>query len=364
MITKFKIILIAIIVIFVCGIAIWQYQYPALDRSTVASGEAPKIDPAAAQPQLAGAPVAEPNNNRKFAKMSVLERDTVLLNLEKQDLASIFQAMLDAERVEHDDLKQMHLQTTFSEALKLKNPTPEFLEKIRLFLSDESNSEFERDLVFGALGEASTPETVKLLAELAKSSPSESVRDAASGSLGTVGSRGGGGSKLSPTLDKVWSDSSDEVLLASVALSMVEIGTRDSVELLLSSALETTGKDKVRMETAKSVLRKVHSKEAVPPLAARLQNQSTTSAPAMLVAPILVRIGDDAASIAVVNWLKDQSEVATPLIKNLVLQQTRSDTMLNAWEAALLPAVPFRNEKNREAIRVGLAEYRAGRIEE
>jgi hypothetical protein len=34
--------------------------------------------------------------------------------------------------------------------------------------------------------------------------------------------------------------------------------------------------------------------------------------------------------------------------------------MLAAWTAALDPAVSFRNEQNREAIRAGLAAYRAG----
>ncbi len=100
---------------------------------------------------------------------------------------------------------------------------------------------------------------------------------------------------------------------------------------------------------------------AVPPLIARLANQSPMSTNAKLVAPILVKIGDAAAGKVVVSWLQNTNENAAPLIEDLIRQRTLGEPMLSIWAAALDPAVPFRSEQNREAIRAGLAAYRADR---
>ena len=174
----------------------------------------------------------------------------------------------------------------------------------------------------------------------------------------------GGGEKLSPMLERVWSESGDQLLLMNVSQEMAKIGAPSGIELLLSSALATDGRDNVRMDISRRALKEIYTPKAVPPLAARLTNQPSTSPAGQLVAPILVRIGDAAASKAVVSWLQERSEDATPLIANLVRQETRSEAMLAAWAAALDPMMSFRNEQNRKAIRVGLAEYRAGRIEQ
>jgi hypothetical protein len=48
-------------------------------------------------------------------------------------------------------------------------------------------------------------------------------------------------------------------------------------------------------------------------------------------------------------------------VHDLIRQQIRTDPFESAWATAVDPAVPFKNEENRKAIREALDAYRAGR---
>jgi hypothetical protein len=360
-----RIILGALVVLFGVGIALSQQrQTPSAPAppAEVAS-ELPEVAPTPAQLQPAATPNAPVSPRRKFADMGVLEANAILTEIAKQDLPAIFQAMLDAERVEHDPRKQMDLQSILATALGQKTPSSEFLKQMQAFITNSSNTSFERKLLIGALESASTKETVELLVKIAATAPEKEIRVAA-GTLAGVGDTGKGGAALSPVLEKVWRESNKPNEFSSAASSMAKIGVPSGIELLLSAALDTGGQDKARLYAAQAALWKVFLPDAVPPLVARLANQPPTSATAKLVAPLLVRIDDAAGCKAVVGWLQGRSENATPLIQDLVCQQTRGEKMLDAWAAALEPTVPFRNEQNREAIRAGLAAYRAGHTEQ
>ena len=364
---KHTFILAALVVLL--GVALWFHQRvpSSPTRPVDSASHPPTVDSAIPRrPSVEASSRTEiaprdANPERKFANMGVLERNAILMEIAKQELPAIFQAMLDAQRSEHDPMKQMGLQTVLAGALKQKTPSPEFLEQLRAFVTNGSNLKFERDLVFGALGSAATPETVKLLAQLATTSPDQKISQAATGSLGTVGEGMGGGEKLSPTLEQVWRESSDPKLLLGAASSMAKIGAPSSIELLLPEALAIDEANKARIDTARNALQGVYRPDAVPPLADRLANQPSTGATAKLVAPILVKIGDAAAGKAVVSWLQSRDENAGALIQDLTVHRTRSEQMLSAWAAALDPAVPFQNEQNREAIRTGLAAWHANR---
>lgn len=360
-----RIILGALVVLLGVGIAhSQQTETPSAPAHPAdVDSQLPAVAPTPAQPQPAEPPKAVGNPPRKYSDMDVLEANAILTEIGKQELPAIFQAMLDAERVEHDDLKQMHLQSTLATALRRKTPTPEFLAQLQAFITDSSNSKFERGLLIGALDSASTKETVELLVKIAASAPEKEIRVAA-GTLAGVGDSGKGGAALSPVLEKVWRESNKPNEFSSAASSMAKIGVPSGIELLLSAALDTGAPDKTRLYAARGALWEVNSPNAVPPLVARLANQPPTGETAKLVAPILVRIGDATGSKAVVGWLQGTSEDATPLIQNLVLQQTRSEKMLAAWDGALDPALTFRNEQNRQAIRAGLAAYREGHKEQ
>jgi hypothetical protein len=81
---------------------------------------------------------------RNFGNMGVLERDAVLAEFKKQALPSIFQAWIDAERVEHDPGKHACLSDVLAGALHEQMPTPEFLAQLQAFINDPVNSELDR----------------------------------------------------------------------------------------------------------------------------------------------------------------------------------------------------------------------------
>ncbi len=292
--------------------------------------------------------------------MGVLERGAILTEIGKQDLPLIFQAMLDAKRVEQDSRKQMHLQTTFSNALMLKKPSPEFLEQLYGFVTNSANLKFERDLLIGALKGAATKESVELLLRIANNAPDLETRQSAA-TLSSVGSNSLSEREVLPLLERTWRETSNPTLLRSTAAGMAKIGTPSGIELLLSAALATDDRDKARQQAAYSALQGVYKGDAVPPLAARLADQPSTSEAVKLVAPILARITDPSASKAMVGWLQGRSENAAPLIHDYIRQRMLGDPFTSAWATALDPAVPFSNEENRKAIREALDAYRAGR---
>ena len=293
--------------------------------------------------------------------MSVLEEDAIMAEIKKQDLPAIFQAMLDAKRVEHDSRKQMHLQTVFAGAFLRKKPSPEFVEQMYGFITNPANSDFERHLLIGALEEAATKETVELLLRVTKTAPEEKFRNAAATLSGVGASTNLNGPELSPILERTWRETSNPTLLRSTASGMAKIGKPSDIELLLLAALATDGRDKARQQVAYSALQQVYLRAAVPPLAARLANQPPTSEVIALVAPILAKNVAPEAQQALVDWLKGRPEDATPLLHDLIRQRILVDPVTSAWGAALAPSVPFRNEQNRKAIRDAIDAYLAGR---
>ena len=289
-----------------------------------------------------------------------------MAEIKKQDLPEIFRAMNDANRVEHDDLKQMHLQTVFANALRSKKPSPEFLEQMYGFIANRAaNSDFERHLLIGALNEAATKETVDLLLRVAKTVPDPEMRGAAATLSGVGSSTNLNGPELSPMLERTWKETSDPTLIRSTAVGLAKIGTPSGIELLLTAALATDDRDKARQQAAYEALKESRQPSAVPPLAARLAGQPPTSLEVQLVAPVLARITDPSASNAVVGWLQGRSENAAPLIHDYIRQRMLGDPFTSAWATALDPGVPFKNEENRKAIRKAIREaldaYRAGR---
>ncbi len=267
--------------------------------------------------------------------------------------------MIDAERVEHDARKQQHLQTTLANAFLEKKPTPEFLEQLYGFLTNSGNSDHERGLLIGALGEGATPETVDFLLRVANTAPEQGIREAASTFSG-VGAVGRRQPELSPALERAWRETTSQSLIMGTASAMARLGTPSGVELLLSAALATDDGDKTRKIAAQAALRQVDAREAVPTLAARLASQPPTSEVVEMIAPILVKISGPTGHEALVSWLRTRPENAAPLVDDLVRQQIHVDPFETAWATALDPAVPFRNEANRQAIRTALAAYRAG----
>lgn len=106
-------------------------------------------------------------------------------------------------------------------------------------------------------------------------------------------------------------------------------------------------------------LTKVATKNAVPPLAEALNKNPQGSRTHTLAFTTLTQIGDQAAALALMDWFQVADSRAAPLATKWITQ-AHATPQLQAAEAALNPAVPFRSEENRDAIRAGLAAYRAG----
>jgi len=360
--TRNKMRFLVLSAVAILGIVLWTHRKSQVTLQPTVGTQIkhPAVAPVAASKQ-------NPTNDRrtvvipqrKFIAMGVLEANAILVEIGKMDLASIFRVMIDAGRVEHDVTKQLSIQSTLVGSLRVRTPSLEFLAQMRAFIADSSNSTFERNLVFGVLGAASTVETVDLLIEVATTSPDTELRQTAISTLNGVGTGLGSGEKLSPALDRVWRDSQDKDLLRIAAIAMAQVGASSSVNMLLESSLEENGRDETRARAAQGAFAYVTilNPNAVPPLAARLENQLPSSTASKLAADTLVKMGIPAAGRVLVEWLRNADENAAPLAVNYVMR-SRTETMLAQWEAALSPAVSFKSEKNREAVRSGLIRYR------
>ena len=294
----------------------------------------------------------------KYANMDVLEQSAVLTEIGKRDLTAIFHVMLDAGRVENDSLKQLHVKSVFSEALREKTPSAEFLTKLRAFIANTDNALFERGLVIGALEAAATPQTVEILVEVATTSTDPPMRTDACGGLAIVGNRTAAGDKVAPILEKVWRETDDDDLLFSVALSMVRIGKPGSVEALLSAANSNGAQGEKRRGIATGALGELIAPGGVLPLVAVLEGNPVGSPANTLAFRTLAQIVGEDAPQAMMKWLQTADAKAAPMAKEWI-ENASIGHEIKAAEAALNPSVPFRSEANRKALRAGLNAYHA-----
>ena len=262
------------------------------------------------------------------------------------DPVAELQAMLEAASG-RDQASQRIRQNALITRLQTHSPSPTFLRQVRAFLEDRSNSKEGRDLLFDTFVRSRTPASVRLLIQLASTSPDPDLRQAAIKSLSTE-------SEANLLLEKVWCESNGEQLLAAVSLNMARLGRPDDIELLLDAALAPDPESPGRTAIAQHALQAITRPEAVPPLTARLAGQPAMSSGGKALASVLVRIGDEAAAKAVVGWLQKADEDATVFIQTLG-PRPRNPELRAAWTAALDPAIAYRNEQNREAIRTYLA---------
>jgi hypothetical protein len=234
------------------------------------------------------------------------------------------------------------------------------VDQIQKFIADSSNSVSERGHLLHVLGEAKTKESLDILIYAATTLPEEGLTEGASDEIQSAGELRGDGKfheELSPALERVWRESQDRYLLFKVGIAMGRVGAPSGIQLLLSAALAERPQSDIKKQAAEAGLADVLNEHAVPILAALLVNQPPTSAAGKLASGTLAAMSDPAAAPALLSWLQTTDASAAPLVPNYIVR-TNSPEMLKACEAALNPAVPFRSEQNREAIRAGLAEYK------
>jgi hypothetical protein len=243
--------------------------------------------------------------------------------------------------------------------MRERTPSPEFFAQMKEFITNSSNPTHERGMLIGALGASSTADTANFLISLATTLPDKQMREYAASNIVTTD--GPMHENLAPVLEQFWRQSTDEVIVRSMACQMAQVGAASGIELLLSAALANGGTDDVRKDAAQYALSStkisILNPHAVPPLAVQLANLPPTSVNSIFVQKILVKMTIPEATQALVVWLRNTDATAAPLVHDYVLATQHSEL----WQAALNPAVPFRSEANREAIRTSLAQLKASR---
>jgi HEAT repeat protein len=358
----------SLVVLLGLGVTLWYTRKSSLVDSRVTdqvnqlpSPAAAKAQTPVAPPESVSAPAASSGPALKFSEMGVSQRDAFMQEIKKKDLVSIFEIWLDAGRVERDLMKQRAITTFLGNELRNRPPGTAFYEQLRQFIMSDSNSLFERGLLLLALGETETKESQDLLIQVATTSLNLGIQRGAINAIQSLDSLWSQShEELSPPLERVWAESEDQYLLNAAAIAMARVGAPSGIKLLSAAALDASAQSEIRKKAALRALPEVLNPDAVPVLNNLLVNQPPTSETSRLASGILAEMNTAAAAKALVNWLQDVDATAAPLASNYVIN-LRSPAMLQAFQAALDPSVPFHSEQNREAIRAGLAQYKAGR---
>jgi hypothetical protein len=347
------------------GLLLWL-RPDTLARSSGVPVPAPA--PVAAPPLSGG--VQEPQGlpavssfspQASFKDLDILKRNAILDDIRNRDLPSIFQAWIDADRVDHDPLKRKGLSMVLSAALHTQAPGPEFLAQLRAFINDSANATMERAVLLSVIGYAQREETIELLLDFATHPVVPELNSAVLSAIGAGGVLNNMDERVSPVYDKAWRNvgSGNKDLLHSIACSMARLGATSSMQLLLSAALAPDGQDDARRHAARSALDfvTVLNPHAVPPLAARLSDDDPGSKASQLAGGILFKMQGEAANRALASWMQRVPASAAPGARYFATNGQSP----GIWQANADSAVPYRSEKVREAIREGVAAYWAAR---
>jgi hypothetical protein len=312
----------------------------------------------AAQPGATGPAAAVAESQPTFTAMTMAERESVMAQISKQDTHSIFQSWISSGRTDHDLMKQYSVGVLLARVLQEKAPNAETVQAMEEFIADGSNSLLERAHLIHVLNRTGTKESLDILIGTATTSSDHILKREATEGVGD-GDRwhqdGRSHDEMSPALERVWSTSGDQELLRAVASAMAKVGAPSGVELLFRSALAAGTRDGFRAGVAMKSLSGVTNPDAIPVLSAHLSDATTTNDETTLASGALVGIFQPSATAAVLDWLERTDEYAVPFARYYAANARSSGIALQLWKSALDPAVRFRSESNREAIRAGLA---------
>jgi hypothetical protein len=286
--------------------------------------------------------------------MRVLARNAILKEIAKEDPDSIFQAMLDADRVEHDSMKEEAIQSVLSQVMRQRTLPPEFFTQIKTYIADSANSNFQRGMVIGLLALAATKESTDLLIYEATNQKDKELREESIHAIGGLGGRSPDESPA-PALERVWGESHDQELLSYVGQAMAGIGKSSSLQILVDAAFGPQDKDN-RKGMAFAAMEDIHSPNAVPPLAVAFNKAEPNTLEFQMIGDTLVTIGDATAAQALLTRLENVDDNDATQVRTWI-QNAQTPAMRKGFAAALDPKVPFHNEAVRDAIRAGVATY-------
>jgi hypothetical protein len=280
----------------------------------------------------------------------------------KLDLAAIFQLWYDAGPVHHDFSKQGTLSILLAEALQKQSPSPGYLQTIRAFVLDEKNTKLDRAQLLSVLGQAATRPCAEALLSAAPQINDRDLNPASASaiaSLATFRDRTYHADLAEP-LQKAWVTTDRSDLLFAIGRAIVGVGTSSGIETLLKDALSTDRS--MRQQAAEAALLNgtTINPAVVAPLKEELIRAPLGSPASKLAGAVLVKSGASGAGAALVEWFRTASDAAAPVALEYS-SHAGTTAVHDAWAAALDPAVSFNSEKNREAIRAGLAAYAKAR---
>jgi hypothetical protein len=358
--------------LLILGLVLWagrrlakapsQHTNAADQKLSAVTSSVTKVPGVAKPSDLTSTPQADNSAVLQFYQLGVLKRNEILAEIQKRDLASIFKLWLDSGRIEHDNMKRQAVGTLLGYELQKRPIDQDFYRKLQEFTADSSNSFEERgQLVANVLRGTKTKESLDLLIQTATDSPDSGLRQAAIEAIQSVGASRGDGKdheELSPGLERVWQETQNPQLIGAVAKATAEVGAPSGIKVLLTSAMAAGGQSDTKKQAALIALHDVRNPHAVPMLDEIITNQPPNSEAGRLVSAILAEMNNPSAAGSLINWLRNADASAAPLAFTYVVH-LRSPLMLEAYEGALKSATPFRSEENRQAIREGLAKYRA-----
>ncbi len=232
----------------------------------------------------------------------------------------------------------------------------DFSDKILKFIVGGGNSDEERRDLIGILGLAATPESIELLLRAHTTLSDAGLKEATSRSLARTGDLWGDGEfheARSIPLERAWGTAEDPDFLVSCAVAIGKIGRPDGIQMLLDAVLSTDPNKEMRRRAALVGLGKIYTPNAVPPLADLLTTHPTLDPESQLAATILARIGDAAASEALVQWSKNADSRAAPFVGG-ILRGAGGRELRKAFAAALREGVHFRDDTVQQAIDAAL----------
>jgi hypothetical protein len=360
---KHQNLLLAFVIFAALAGGLWTWKNQTLSPSIEASlpSNPPSLDRASmpqqtsvAQPNAASAPVVAGAAPRKFIDMTARESREILRQIKATDADELLRLFLDAGRIDQDPMKQSALQGRLTGALMGKKYAPDFIERMKRFVMDAANSKLERGLVTSAFASARTKEGAEFVLWVVANHTDLEVR---AGAISNIRGLGGSQPYLPAMIEPLWRESNDADLLKAVAEALAREGAPSSIELLLPAVAASDGEDDKRRMAAFWAVPKIYTANAVPALESAMKNTPPGSKMNAIALSTLGQIGDKSAARAVINWLQVADKSAAPLVADWVGRASGSGN-LPAAEAALNPAVSFRSEENREAIRAALAAQR------
>lgn len=299
-----------------------------------------------------------------FMFLSPNERAVQANALRKLSPLELFRIWIVTAHIEHDSAKHMLVGELLAQALQSSGNSAQAYDEIKAFVTDNTNSLKERCLMIHILGLTATNPALSILLENAKNASAKEQIQISLQEIGSIGEKRWGGrfhEELSPQLESAWKISTNLVTTDAIALAIGQIGADSGVRLLISSALARSQEEGSVTLSAERGLLEVRNPSANAVLAQLLDQYTSRTKESVLISGVLAHMVSASSTQALLRWFQKSDESVGSLAQAYA-SHARSEEAMNVWESALNAGIQFKEEKNREAIRAGINQYRKTRV--